>query len=168
MLTPKTEVPSTLLFTGIACAIMLTPKNDVPSTLLLFTGIACAIMLTPKLTCLQRSFSSGFACAVMFTLRATLLVQSCSPSQENIQIEWARTIYKRCIYGIFGRRLPNTRSCRLHIYTVYDRMFGDFPAKHTAYVPYIYGPGQPYLYTMAWSLATLPTTIKNVANYISQ
>ena len=27
--------------------------------------------------------------------------------------------------------------------TVYDRIFGDFPAKNTVYTPYIYGSGQP-------------------------
>ena len=32
-----------------------------------------------------------------------------------------------------------------HIYTVYDRIFGDFPAKNTVYTPYIYGSGQPYI-----------------------
>jgi len=30
--------------------------------------------------------------------------------------------------------------------TIYDCIFGDFPAKNTVYTPYIYGSGQPYLY----------------------
>jgi len=30
------------------------------------------------------------------------------------------------------------------IYTPYDRIFDDFPAKNTVYTPYIYGSGQPY------------------------
>jgi hypothetical protein len=30
------------------------------------------------------------------------------------------------------------------MYTLYDRIFGDFPAKNTVYTPYIYGSGQPY------------------------
>ena len=30
-----------------------------------------------------------------------------------------------------------------YIYTVYDCIFGDFPAKSTVYKPYIYGSGQP-------------------------
>ena len=30
-----------------------------------------------------------------------------------------------------------------YIYTVYDRTFGDFPAKNTVCKPYIYGSGQP-------------------------
>ena len=34
-----------------------------------------------------------------------------------------------------------------YIYTAYDRIFGDFPAKITVYTPYIYGPGQPYICT---------------------
>ena len=33
-----------------------------------------------------------------------------------------------------------------YIYTVYDRIFDDFPAKNTVYTPYIYGSGQPYIY----------------------
>jgi hypothetical protein len=32
-----------------------------------------------------------------------------------------------------------------YIYTVYDRIYGEFPAKSTVYTPYIYGSGQPYL-----------------------
>jgi hypothetical protein len=28
------------------------------------------------------------------------------------------------------------------IFTIYDRIYGDFPAKNT---PYIYGSGQPYI-----------------------
>jgi len=31
----------------------------------------------------------------------------------------------------------------LYIYTVYDRVVGDFPAKHTVYTPYVYVLGQP-------------------------
>jgi hypothetical protein len=30
-----------------------------------------------------------------------------------------------------------------YIYTVYDRILGDFPAMNTVYTPYIYGSGQP-------------------------
>jgi hypothetical protein len=32
------------------------------------------------------------------------------------------------------------------MYTVYDRIFGDFPAKNTVCTPYIYGSGQPSKY----------------------
>jgi len=39
----------------------------------------------------------------------------------------------------------------IYIYTVYDRIFGDFPAKNTVYTPYIYGSGQPYRYSI-WLL----------------
>jgi hypothetical protein len=35
----------------------------------------------------------------------------------------------------------------VYIYTVYDRIFGEFPAQNTVYTPYIYGSGQPYTYT---------------------
>ena len=34
----------------------------------------------------------------------------------------------------------------LYIYTVYDRIFGDSPAKNTVYTPYIYGFGQNTTY----------------------
>jgi hypothetical protein len=35
----------------------------------------------------------------------------------------------------------------LYIYTVYDRIFGDFPAaENTVYTSYIYGSGQPYIH----------------------
>ena len=30
------------------------------------------------------------------------------------------------------------------IYTLYNRIFDDFPAKNTVYIPYIYGSGLPY------------------------
>ena len=40
---------------------------------------------------------------------------------------------------------------RIPIYTVYDRIYGDFPAKHTVYKPHVYGSGQPYTYHIpAW------------------
>jgi hypothetical protein len=32
----------------------------------------------------------------------------------------------------------------VYIYTVYDRMLGDFPAKYTVYTPCTYGSGQPH------------------------
>jgi len=31
-----------------------------------------------------------------------------------------------------------------YIYTVYDPIFGVFPAKSTVYTPCVYGSGQPY------------------------
>ena len=34
----------------------------------------------------------------------------------------------------------------VYIYTVYDRIFGDFPARNTVYTPYIYGSGKPYTF----------------------
>jgi hypothetical protein len=33
----------------------------------------------------------------------------------------------------------------VYIHTVYDRIFGDFPATNSVCTPYIYGSGQPYL-----------------------
>jgi hypothetical protein len=48
------------------------------------------------------------------------------------------------------------------LYTVYDRILGDFPAKNTVYTPYIYGPGQPYRCVLfTWQItasASKPTT----------
>jgi len=34
------------------------------------------------------------------------------------------------------------------IYTVYDRIFCDFPAKNIIHTPYIYGSGQPYIFVL--------------------
>ena len=42
-------------------------------------------------------------------------------------------------HGANGKGWPE--SC---IYTVYDRIFGDFPAKSIVYTPYVHGSGQPY------------------------
>ena len=45
---------------------------------------------------------------------------------------------------------------RLYMLTVYDRIFGDFPVKITVYTPFIYGSGQPCIYTVyVWSRPTL-------------
>ena len=35
------------------------------------------------------------------------------------------------------------RTVCIHRICVYDRIFGDFPAKNTVHTPYIYGSGQP-------------------------
>jgi len=40
-------------------------------------------------------------------------------------------------------RVGQNRIYTPYIYTVYDRIFGDFPAKNTVYTSYIYGSGQP-------------------------
>jgi hypothetical protein len=42
-----------------------------------------------------------------------------------------------------------------YIYTVYDRISRNFPAKSTVYTPYIYGSGQPY----KWPLFVLPNML---------
>jgi len=36
----------------------------------------------------------------------------------------------------------------LYIYTIYGRIFGDFPVKNTVHKPYLYGSGQPYVCTV--------------------
>jgi hypothetical protein len=33
-----------------------------------------------------------------------------------------------------------------YIFSVYDRICGDFPAQNSVYTPYMYGSGEPYLY----------------------
>ena len=33
-----------------------------------------------------------------------------------------------------------------YTYTVYDHIFGDFPANNTVYTPYMYGSDQPYVH----------------------
>jgi hypothetical protein len=34
----------------------------------------------------------------------------------------------------------------VQVYTTYDCVFGDFPAKNAVYTPHIYGSGQPYMH----------------------
>jgi len=34
----------------------------------------------------------------------------------------------------------------VYVYTIYDRTFGNFPAKNAVYTPYKYVYGQPYTY----------------------
>ena len=57
-------------------------------------------------------------------------------------------LFVRCMHGAFEvfmsciyttGRVGQSRN----IWTVYDRIYGDFPAKVTVYAPYIYGSGQP-------------------------
>jgi len=45
---------------------------------------------------------------------------------------------------------------RTVIHTVYDRIFGDFPAKNTVCKPYIFGSGQPYTYAVLKVLGLNP------------
>ena len=49
---------------------------------------------------------------------------------------------------------------KLYICTVYDRIYGDFPAKNTVYTLYIYGSGQPYI----GSIHTLIDLVRFVAS----
>jgi hypothetical protein len=44
------------------------------------------------------------------------------------------------VYIVYSKGWPEQYIC-----TVYDCIFGDFPAKITVYTPYMYGPGQPYI-----------------------
>ena len=48
-----------------------------------------------------------------------------------------------------------------YIYTVYDRIFDDFPAKNTVYTPYIYRSGQPYTF-LACLLVFIPDLLCNL------
>jgi len=58
------------------------------------------------------------------------------------------------VYGVYIQGWPEP--C---IYTVYDRIFGDFPAKNTVYTLYTYGSGQPYVYTVYFGRETTKYTI---------
>ena len=57
---------------------------------------------------------------------------------------------KTCVSQKRAGKAWQIPSCLVHnqgwpepyIYTVYDRISGNFPAKNTVYAPYIYGPGQ--------------------------
>jgi hypothetical protein len=51
-----------------------------------------------------------------------------------------------------------------YLYTVYDHMYGIYPAKNAVHTPYIYiymyGSGQPYIYTVnTWPWPTKPTIV---------
>lgn len=48
-----------------------------------------------------------------------------------------------CLLLLAGRRYAGLART-VYIYTVNDRILGDFPAQNTVYTPYICGFGQPY------------------------
>ena len=60
-----------------------------------------------------------------------------------------------------GNNMRRVGQNRMYIYTVHDRVIGDFPAKITVYTPYIYtymyGAGQPYsqLQAQLWNMPTV-------------
>jgi len=47
-----------------------------------------------------------------------------------------------------ARKVCRVGQNRIYTYTVYDRIFGDFPVKNAVYTPYIcvYGSGHTYVY----------------------
>jgi hypothetical protein len=53
-----------------------------------------------------------------------------------------------------------------YMVSVYDRIFGDFPAKDAVYTPYIYGPGQPYKYNSLWTSMSRHLTVISCAHFI--
>jgi hypothetical protein len=58
---------------------------------------------------------------------------------------WVACTWRSCICGSAAYvGLAST----VYIYTVYDRIFGDLPAKNALYTPYLYGFGQPYAYAI--------------------
>jgi hypothetical protein len=68
-------------------------------------------------------------CQMLFQIATSNFSHACDLMQCNqsirIYVGWARTIYIRCIYGVFAREIT----------------------KHTGmYGIYIYGSGQPYIY----------------------
>jgi len=50
-----------------------------------------------------------------------------------------------------GNNMRRVGQNRMYIYTVHDRVIGDFPAKITVYTPYIY----TYMYIYMWFWPTL-------------
>ena len=56
---------------------------------------------------------------------------------------------------------------RKYIYTVYDRIFGDFPANNTVCKPYMYGFGQPYTCTCVVSRTVLPRVVDYFTNSVA-
>jgi len=67
-----------------------------------------------------------------------LLMAECERCEEYIS--WV-AVCGECPYSTYILGWPEPYIC-----TVYDRIFGNFPAKNTIYRPYIYGSGQPYIY----------------------
>jgi hypothetical protein len=49
------------------------------------------------------------------------------------------------------------QNCIPGIYTVYDRIFGDFPANNTVHTPYTYGSGQPLICCPSVTRLSIPT-----------
>ena len=70
-------------------------------------------------------------------------------SQQGIFFPLAfRVDFTALLIWTFAKPFVKYRVCVglariVYIYAVYDRIFGDFPAKNTVYDLYIYGPGQP-------------------------
>jgi len=56
-----------------------------------------------------------------------------------IRYFWQEITKYTVIYGVFIQFWPT-----LYIYTVFDHIFGDFPAGNIVYTPYKYGSDQPY------------------------
>ena len=54
-------------------------------------------------------------------------------------------VFSRVNFVMYGHIYGWPEPC---IYAVYDRMFGDFPAKKSVYTPYMYGSGRPQSYTV--------------------
>ena len=74
--------------------------------------------------------------------------------------EWSKKVlWQRFWLNLCAKQVISARACanqilpynqgwpEPYIYTIYDRIFGDFLAKNTVYTPYIYGSAQPYIYT---------------------
>jgi hypothetical protein len=56
------------------------------------------------------------------------------------------SVCHRCVLHSYYLKCINTHAQAWpepYKYAVYDRIFGDFPAKNTVYTPYIYNSGQP-------------------------
>jgi hypothetical protein len=79
-------------------------------------------------------------------------------------------MYIRCIYGIYVMEITKYTVIYVgwpgpYMYTVIDRMYGNFPAKNAGYTPYkrMYGFSQPYIYGVEIKSEIVMRTV-NAAN----
>jgi hypothetical protein len=63
-----------------------------------------------------------------------------------LQAELLSSVFPLALNALLLSFLGLTRT--VYIFTVYDRIFGDFSAKITVHASYIYGSGQPYAFSI--------------------
>jgi hypothetical protein len=79
------------------------------------------------------------ACVYVCVCVCVYSSMNCFQPRADIRVLWQCKVRK----WTHVQGWPESFICT-YIYTVYDCIFGDFPAKTTVYTPYIYGSGQPY------------------------